>query len=140
VERGAVDLDDDTRLPPDEIEPTEPAVGVPEVDLPRRLGEPCTSQQVDEALLELALRRHVASAPLSEEQPEQHDTLASLYCEIVEDAPQRRDGHPLSRERGVERALGPVGVDVTAEVEERTRDRRRRNRVDDPAVVRRDAE
>ena len=58
-----------------------------------------------------------------------------MLGEVVHDPPAGRDRHQPPSEAVVERALGPPRVDATAEVEDGSSNRRRRDLLDDALVM-----
>jgi hypothetical protein len=125
VELGAVGLDDDPLLGPNEVtlDPVAVAQVDPVIDARLREAEPPADSQ--ECLFQLALSERAAHVVLLEDRPQPRETgVGGIALELVVDGDEVEDAHAV---RLVEHPLdGPPRQD-SSEVENRSRDRRARD-------------
>ena len=139
AERGVVEttvhLDQDLRVPVDQLDPADPTVCVADVDLACRSGEARVAEESQHLPLELARRCDVAVAASFEERPCECAPRAPVLGEIVEHSPTGRDRDEASSETMVERTLCTSRLDAAAEIEHSSCDRCDWDLIDHAGVV-----
>jgi hypothetical protein len=134
MERCAIDFDDDVRLAKQEVDATNPTIAVTQIDLTFRFGERVTASELDEPGFELAFRRNIPIIPFFEQRSEQHGSRPTVFGQVDEHTHETRHPDQSARQCIVQCTFGAPRAHIAAEVEQRSRQARARNAVDDRAM------
>lgn len=126
----AVGFYDDPVLSVDEVDATDPPVGVSEIDLPIRLRETAGRDQVDELLLEYRRRSDEVVAPRLQDGTNHRAPTTAACPQVPGDAGEVDERQRTSTEGRVDGPGETRRPKHRTEVEERPRHRRDRNAVD----------